>query len=509
MLDNQFLTKILATIGPASESTEVLARLVDEGARVFRINFSHGKFDAFAERIARIRAVSADMNTPLGILGDLSGPKIRLERVAEPFEVTVGDFVEISTLDVPSQRFADSGVTVLSTTYPEMVDDVEPGHRVFINDGAIRMLAIDKPHATDDGAPRLQCRVTGGGTISNRKGINLPDSNLTAPSLTDWDRECVRFAAEQDLDFLALSFVRRAADIRELRALLESVAVERSDKGLARLPIVAKIEKPEAIREIDQIVDEADAIMVARGDLGVEMEPTEVPILQKRIIKAAHDFGKPVIVATQMLESMIVSPTPTRAEVSDVANAIHEGADAVMLSGETAVGKFPIQAVNVMARTARSMEGYLGRNRGDLTRSPIHLRDRKYRTAALAHAVSVVVQDLEPAFVICWSELGGTARYLSQNRLSVPILAVSSNHQTLRKMSLLFGVTPVGMERPDDTVSFLERLDALVLERGWCDPGDPVVIVKGEPIGTPGVTNEIRIHYIGDVCRIAWHAKDD
>lgn len=509
MAHNMLLTKVLATVGPATETVDMLCRLIDEGARVFRINFSHGAFDEFSARIANVREASRVSGVPIGILGDLSGPKIRIERVEEPFDVGVGDFVEFTATKRQSQRYPDTGVTVLSSTYPAIVEDAAVGDRVFINDGAVRMLVIDKVWAEDDDASRLHCRVTHGGKISNKKGINLPDSQVSAPSLTDWDRQCAEFAAKEEVEYLALSFVRKAADIDDLRNLLKELARDKkTPPSSARIPIVAKIEKPEAIEELEGIVDAADGIMVARGDLGVEMEAAEVPVLQKKIIRCAHNYGKPVIVATQMLESMIENSQPTRAEVSDVANAIYEGADAVMLSGETAVGKHPEQAVHMMAKTARTMEALVSDESRKNTRPPAKLREGKYRTAALAHAVSVVVNDLNPKFAVCWSELGGTARYLSQNRLSVPILAFSSNEAGLRRMALLFGVEPFHVPRPKDSAEFLVNLDDLLLSRGWCVPGDPIVIVKGEPIGTPGVTNQLQIHYVGDVCRIAWHVKD-
>ncbi len=506
MPNSNLLTKILATLGPASESVDHLVRLIEEGARVFRVNFSHGTFDDFAQRIANVREAAKQTGVPIGVLGDLSGPKIRVERVPEPFDLTPGDWVEFTTLEMETRKYEDTGVSVLSTTYPAIVHDVQPGDRVFINDGAVRLLCIDNPYTEFDQEKRLHCRVTAGGTVSNKKGINLPDSAVSAPSLTDWDRQCVSFAVEHEVDFLALSFVRKAQDLVELKQLLAELGHD-SQTG-SPLPVIAKVEKPEAIEDIEAICDEADGIMVARGDLGVEMEPSEVPVLQKKIISTAHAYGKPVIVATQMLESMISNSHPTRAEVSDVANAIHEGADAVMLSGETAVGKFPKQAVAVMAMAARNMEAFNNSHGSATRRPPSKTRDSKYRTAALAHAVSVIVEDLEPKYVVNWSELGGGARYLSQNRLPVPIIAVSSNRRALRQMSLMFGVTAVRMERPDDAVEFLTNLDALMLERGWAEPGDPLVIVKGEPLGIPGVTNQIRIHYIGDVCRVTWRAKN-
>lgn len=512
------MTKILATVGPACQDPAVLSRMIEEGARLFRVNFSHGDFEDFQTSVDAIRAAAQETGVPVGILGDLSGPKIRVTTVrGGSLELAVGDHVEFTKRDVEASRNPDNHVVTVGTTYPAMVDDVEPGQRLLVNDGAIRMLVTDRVLPSDkpiEGRrpddPRLICRVTEGGTLSNKKGVNLPDSQVSAPALTDWDEECAAWAVEAELDFLALSFVRKADDVRQLNDLLLKLGRDnRSLRSHSRLPIVSKLEKPQAIDELDAILEETDAVMVARGDLGVEMDLAQVPIIQKKIIQHAHDHGKPVIVATQMLESMIHSFTPTRAEVSDVANAILDGTDAIMLSGETAVGDHPIQVVHTMARTASLTEQYDIEQRAGTTNPPANLRNSKYRTAALAHGVSTIVNDLNPAFVVMWSELGGGARYLSQNRLSCPIVAVSSSQPALRQMSILYGVHPVHMDRPKDTADFLGRVDDFLLSRQWVEPGDAVVVVKGEPLGIPGVTNKIRIHYVGDVCRLTWHAKDD
>ncbi|MEM1107560.1 MAG: pyruvate kinase [Planctomycetota bacterium] len=512
------LTKILATVGPASQDPATLVRLIEEGARAFRVNFSHGDFPDFEKTVASIREAARITGIPVGILGDLSGPKIRVTTVDNGrLELEIGDHVEFTMRDVEACRHPDTGVVTVGTTYPEMVNDVEPGQRLLVNDGAIRMLVTDKVTANDPPErnrrpddPRLICNVTEGGTLSNKKGVNLPDTHVSAPALTDWDEECAAWAVENELDFLALSFVRKAADVTQLNDLL--LKLGRDNRGLrshSRLPIVSKIEKPQAIEQLEEILEVTDGVMVARGDLGVEMDLAQVPVIQKQIIDQAHAHGKPVIVATQMLESMIHSFTPTRAEVSDVANAILDGTDAIMLSGETAVGEHPIQTVHTMARTARVAEAYNARQRAGTTKPPEHLRASKYRTAALAHGVSTIVNDLEPAFVVMWSELGGGARYLSQNRLHRPIISISSSEAALRQMALLFGVHPVHMKRPKNTAAFLKNIDKLLIGNGWSEPGDAVVIVKGEPLGTPGITNKIRIHYIGDIAPITWHTKDD
>ena len=516
------LTKILATVGPACSDVSTLVRMIEEGVRAFRINFSHGDLEDFDRSFTRVREASDRAGLTVGILGDLSGPKIRVEHVEDPgLVLSVGDHLEIVQHEQAAIRHPDTGVVTVSTTYPRMVDDALPGHRLLINDGAIRTLIIDKSDAPPAaGAPggnappeaggRLVCRVTEGGLLTDKKGVNLPDTQVTAPALTDWDEECAAWAVDRGVDFLALSFVRKAADVQQLKDLLKRLGRDNTNtRSATRLPIVAKIEKPQAIEELAGILDASDGVMVARGDLGVEMDVARVPVMQKQIIAAAHAHGKPVIVATQMLESMIQSYTPTRAEVSDVANAIIDGADAIMLSGETAVGSYPVQAVHTMARTAAITEAFDAQRRAGTTKPPANLRDSKYRTAALAHGVSTIVNDLHPRFVVMWSELGGGARHLSQNRLTTPILGISSSKAALRQMTLSFGVHPFHMPRPADVPDFLGRVDTLLLDRGWAEPGDAVVIVKGEPLGIPGVTNEIRIHYVGDVCRLTWHPKID
>jgi pyruvate kinase len=514
----KLLTKILATVGPACREPATLVRMIEEGARLFRVNFSHGDFDDFQESVDAIRAAAEQIDIPIGILGDLSGPKIRVNGVAgDRLELEAGDHVEFPKHGHDARRDPDTGVVTIGTTYPEMVDDAEPGQRLLINDGAIRLLITDKVRPTDDATenrrpddPRLICRVTEGGPLTPKKGVNLPDTIVSAPALTDWDEECAAWAVEAGLDFLALSFVRKADDVHQLNELLTRLGRDNtSPESRTRMPVVSKLEKPQAIDELDAILRETDAVMVARGDLGVEMDLAEVPILQKRIIRQAHDHGKPVIVATQMLESMINSYTPTRAEVSDVANAILDGTDAIMLSGETAVGDYPVQAVQTMARTAQLAEQYDAERRAGTTKPPAQPTASRYCTAALAHGVSTVVNDLHPTYVVMWSELGSGARLLSQNRLRVPILCVSSREAALRQMSLLFGVHPIAMERPRDSLAFLESIDTMLTDRAWARPGDPLVVVKGEPLGIPGVTNEIRIHYVGDVVRVTWHAKDD
>ena len=492
------LTKIIATLGPASNDPQVLVRLIEEGARVFRINFSHGRFEDFEKLLRAIRRASEIAGVPVAALGDLSGPKIRVGKVRDGgVTLRPGAKVDFQHQTIVAQGGgSEDSTTTFSTTYPSFIDDVQPGHRLFIDDGAIRMLVVDKPGKGDD--QRLVCNVTVGGLVTSAKGINLPDTEVSAPSLTDHDWRCVDWAIKNDVDFLALSFVRKASDIQELKAHLAKAA---TDPALA-IPVIAKIEKPQALDDLEAITRETDALMVARGDLGVEMDLAMVPVIQKRIMSLAHDHGKPVIVATQMLQSMITSATPTRAEVSDVANAIYDGADAVMLSGETAVGQYPVQAVGIMGWIARTTEADLARQANDSTRPPAELQATQYRTAALAHGVNVVVRDLGAKLMGIWSPRGGGARYLSQNRPLIPIIAASADDTVLRRMSLLYAVTPVQMPQPTNLEDFADKITQKMLDLNWAEIGDQVVLVAGEPIGTPGVTNTLLIRQLGGVCKL-------
>jgi pyruvate kinase len=404
------------------------------------------------------------------------------------------------------------GITCLKVAFHDFIFEARPGHRILLDDGTIELRVIEGRTLTEGSA--LVCDVVVGGLLKSNKGINFPDTDLAVPALTDHDYRCVDFAVEHGFDFLALSFVRSAKDVRELKDYLRKQGarparpqdhrVNRTQHSVfgsewrAFIPVIAKIEKPQALQNLEAIVTEADTIMVARGDLGVEMDAAQVPVLQKKIIATCHDFGKPVIVATQMLQSMIESPVPTRAEVSDVANAIFDGADAVMLSGETAVGRHPVKAVQMMRRIARRTNAHL-RSLPMSTSTPVNARESRYRTAALAHGVKVVIRDLNAGLVVMWSQLGGGASYLSQVRMSVPILAFSSSPEALRRMSVMFGVTPAFMDTPTDSNDFLRKVDQLLVARGWAREDDALVMVAGQPFGRPGVTNTLRIHHVGEL----------
>lgn len=521
-------TKIVATIGPASESPEVLARLIEAGVSVFRLNFSHGTLQDHERRLRLIREAAERSGQSVAVLGDLCGPKIRLGLVPEGTVLEAGDEVVLTgaaeesrhELKGPAGAAGASGAAVprvLEVTHPGLADDVKPGHRVLIADGAVRMLATACKGRTSPGASGaggepgwVKCVVHVGGPISSAKGVNLPDSKLRTPSITARDWVCVAWAAAHDLDFLALSFVRRAEEILELRERLVELATRAAGRGSGReaehagaarppIPIIAKIEKPQAVEALDEIVQAADGVMVARGDLGVEMDIAQVPIVQRRILESAQAWGKPCIVATQMLETMISSAIPTRAEASDVATAVFAQTDAVMLSGETAMGKHPVLVVETMRRIARAAEEHAGSMPEDES-PPRRLVESRYRTAALAHGAWHVARDIGARLIVCWSEQGGTARYLSQNNFRVPIVAYTSDARAARQMALLAGVTPVCAKPPASGMlgEWTDMVEREVLDRGWVRTGEPIVLLAGKPLGAAKATNSIAIFYLGD-----------
>jgi len=478
-------TKIVATMGPAVASVETLLSLFQAGCDVCRLNFSHGTLDQHLQTLRTIREAAVRFDHPIAVLGDLAGPKIRLGKVADQdgtggMPIAVGDELII-------QRAAGVGAAGrVSTIYDHFVDDVQVGDRIFIEDGLLRFVCVDKSYS------ELKCQCTVGGVLKTSKGINLPTTRVSIPSITDKDWECVDWAIENDLDYLALSFVRRADDLQLLRQHLVN--------KVSDIHLIAKIEKSEAITEIDAIIEASDGLMVARGDLGVEMDLADVPIIQKDLVRRCQTAGKPVIVATQMLQSMIDQPSPTRAEVSDVANAVFDGTDAVMLSGETSVGKFPVGAVHVMTHVADKTEKYLQ------TLPPQRDARLKLKThqmsAALARGIWQIVEDLKAKLVVVWSQTGATARIFSKYRYNVPIIALSSDHRALRRMALHYGVIPQEMVPPDDLGTLVREVDRLALERGFAKAGDRIVITAGASLGTPMALNGIIMHTLGET----WHA---
>ena len=500
-------TKILATLGPASRTVETIGELIDVGARAFRINFSHGTFDEHARVLANIRIAADEKRVAIAVVGDLCGPKMRIGEVIDGgVDLLPGMRVEFQRASVVTMRPDGGDPVVFSTTYPPLVDEVKPGQRVLLDDGKVRLTSVEARGEADE--RRLVCDVVIGGTITSSKGINLPETELSTPALTERDRACARFAVEHRFDFLALSFVRSRDDVLELKEFLQelgvSVGVPRNGGGSAggdraiadphdSMPIISKIEKPEALEDIEAIILESDVIMVARGDLGVEMDVAEVPVIQKKLIRLCGEHGRPVIVATQMLESMIEAPTPTRAEVSDVANAILDGADVVMLSGETAVGRWPVEAVRVMNRVAGHTNDFMR-----ISQIPIDTpNEKEEQTAALANGVTAMVRGLDAKLVVLWSRFDGSVVYLSKNRLGRPILGCSARPDFLRRMQLLHGIEPVLMSEPEDARDFLRRADQLIRDKNWAEDGDSVVFVLGDFLGQRQLSNLVYIHQVG------------
>ena len=474
-------TKIVATMGPAVGEVETLLSLFKAGVDICRLNFSHGTLDDHLLMLRKIREAAAMHDQPVAVLGDLCGPKIRLGKVKAVagmggMPIKVGDELILQRAEIEGEN------GVVSTIFPRMVDDVQIGHRVLIEDGLLRFLCIEKNH------DHLVLKCTDGGVLKSAKGINLPDTVVNTPAITEKDWRDADWAIENDLDYLALSFVRTADDLGLLRQhMLNKVA---------DIHLIAKIEKPEGVKNIDAIIDICDGLMVARGDLGVEMDVAQVPIIQKDLIRRCQAAGKPVIVATQMLQSMIEESSPTRAEVSDVANAIFDGTDAVMLSGETSVGKFPIATVRMMAHIAEITEEYLdsipAKNEPQLKLKTLQL------SSAMAKGVWQIVQDMKLKLVVVWSQTGSTARLFSKNRMSVPILALSSDHRALRRMALHYGVIPQEMPPPEQFTGLIAWVDAFVREKKMAEAGDRIVIVAGLSMNTPGTMNNLVIQTIGE-----------
>ena len=463
-------TKIVCTLGPATSEPDAICSLVKAGMNVARLNFSHGTHEQHAARIATIRSVAAELSCPLAILGDLQGPRIRIGELPGLTQLEDGSDVVLA----PDGAARTGEIPV---TYPNLSADVHVGDRILIADGLIELVVLDVE------PPRVTARVLHGGPLSSHKGINLPGVQVSVPSLTEKDREDVAFAVDQGLDYLALSFVRRAQDIAELRAMIPK-----------DLLVVAKIEKDVALNNIESIVRASDAVMVARGDLGVELPFEEVPFAQKRIITLCNRLGRPVITATQMLESMIVNPRPTRAEASDVANAILDGTDAVMLSAETASGQYPRLAVEAMARIVLEIESHPTSRRDDRSLP----RDGSVSTEqAIAAAAAAAVRMLGAPAIIVFTKSGATARVIASHRPNVPILVLTDVERTYRQLALVWGVIPELVphcETYDDMLKF--ALEA-VERRGLARPDDRVVVTAGVPFDTPGTTNLLKVETVG------------
>jgi len=469
-------TKIIATLGPSCVEAGTIEAMIDNGVDVFRINFSHGTLDEHDKLLETLNAARSRHHQMTAVLGDLCGPKIRTGYIEPGGQILyIGDKVRI----VPGNQVGTA--YCFGTNYEHFNEDVEIGHRIFVDDGQITLNVVGR-----DGED-IVCEVIDGGPLSSRKGVNLPDTRIRIPSITEFDFECIDWAIKRNLDFLALSFVRSADEINQLKEYIRDAKAD--------IKVVAKIETPQALAHLEQIVTASDAVLVARGDLGVEMDLAEVPLIQKRITKICRDGGKPVIVATQMLQSMIENPTATRAEVSDVANAIMDYTDAVLLSGETAIGKYPVKAAQTIERIARVTEAYL-----DEQYTAIHPKSTTTEdlalTAAMARSIGQLVEDIDAKLVAVWSQSGSSARFLSKARIDVAILALSSDERSCRQMCLHYGVIPCCRPIPEDIRQFTSLVDKLITENKWARPGDKIILVAGKPLGAPGTTNSIHVHNI-------------
>jgi pyruvate kinase len=465
-------TKIVATLGPASSEPAMIDRLFEAGADVFRINMSHTPQDRMRTLVASIREVERKRDRPIGILADLQGPKLRVGEFAEP-AVQLKNGATFVLDSEPSPGTMER----VYLPHPEILAALKPGHKLLLDDGKIRLEAVETSpkHAIT--------RVVVGGKLSARKGVNLPDTTIALPALTPKDRSDLDAVLEAGADWIGLSFVQRPEDVAEAKKITRG-----------RAAVMAKIEKPQAVTRLGDILEIADALMVARGDLGVELPLERVPGVQKQMTRAARRAGKPVVVATQMLESMISSPAPTRAEVSDVATAIFEGADAVMLSAESAAGQYPAEAVSTMDRIATEVEA-------DPTyRSIIHAQRHEPEATgadAIAAATRQIAETVDLAAIVCWTSSGSTALRVARERPSPPTVALSPNISTGRQLAVVWGVHCVVTEDARDQDDMVQRASRIVLREGFAKAGQRVIIVAGIPLGTPGATNMVRIAFVG------------
>ena len=461
--------KIISTLGPSSTSPEVIASLFEAGADVFRLNFSHGQHEEHKKLYDAIRKIEADYNRPIGIIADLQGPKIRVGNFVDK-KIVLGNSANF-TLD--SNQDKDGDEKRVSISNPEIYPSLEPGVELLLDDGRLKLVV------EQNNGDSVDTKVLVGGTLSNHKGINIPGAILPMSALTEKDRRDLQFALDIGVDWIALSFVQRPEDVAEARALV-----------VGRAGVLAKLEKPLAIEHLKQIVELADAIMVARGDLGVEAPPEDVPGLQKKIIRRARSEGKPVIVATQMLESMINSPTPTRAEASDVATAVFDGADAVMLSAETAAGEYPVEAVSIMDRIIRSAEQ-------DDHYKLSNMRERRQTRGTDADAITAaakqVAQTLNAAAIVTFTTTGSTTLRAARERPTVPILGLTPDVKTARRLVLTWGVHPVETSHFTEFIDVVNCATEVATEEKFAAPGQRLIITAGVPFGTPGATNVLRI----------------
>lgn len=465
--------KIVATLGPATSTYETVRALIDAGVDVARLNLSHGDYSVHENNYANVRRAAEDSGRAVAILVDLQGPKIRLGKFENgPYELAKGDIFKITTEDILGNK------DICGTTFKGLPHDVKPGDFLLIDDGKVRVEVVETDGVT------VTTRVIVAGAVSNNKGINLPGVAVNVPALSEKDEDDLRWGLRIGADLIALSFVRNAEDVTRVHEIM-------AEEGV-RVPVIAKVEKPQAVDALEGIVDAFDAIMVARGDLGVELPLEAVPIVQKRAVELARRNAKPVIVATQMLESMINSPVPTRAETSDVANAVLDGADAVMLSGETSVGDYPVVVVETMARIIESTEEHGLERIAPLTAKP------RTQGGAITLAALEVAEFVDAKFLCVFTQSGDSARRLSRLRSRIPMLAFTPEPDIRRRMALTWGIHSTLVDMVQHTDLMYMQVDEYLLGNGLAAEGDKVVVISGSPPGIIGSTNDIRVHKVGD-----------
>ncbi|MBN2423792.1 MAG: pyruvate kinase [Calditrichaceae bacterium] len=462
--------KIICTIGPACDDEKMLSELITAGMNIARLNFSHGSHEEHLTRIKRIRKLSEKLNAPIAILQDLQGPKIRIGTFASsPIHLKQGDLFTITTKEIEGNEH------IVSTSYKKLPSDVKVGDTILVNDGLIKLSV--KERSSDS----VFCEVVNGGGLYDRRGINMPGVKISEPSLTDKDKKDLEFGLKNGIDYVALSFVRDAESIKSIKSFM----------GASSVPVVAKLEKPEALENLDSIIELADVIMVARGDLGVEISSARVPVVQKQIIEACLLAGKPVITATQMLDSMMVNPVPTRAETSDVANAIFDGSDAVMLSGETAFGKYPLESVQLMDAIVKEAEKQ--RKYFRINRAAQEIEGVADFAESICYAACYASKEIEADYIVVLTESGRTARLMSNFRPEVPIMALTDNQKVYRQLSLYWGVTPNLIHKKIRLNDDLAELIGFFKSAKKIKKGDKLVVISGSKM-TAGATNMLRLH---------------
>jgi len=470
--------KIVATLGPATSSYENLRAIIDAGVDVARMNLSHGTYAVHEAVYANVRKATEDSGRSVAVLVDLQGPKIRLGKFENgPHDLAVGDIFKITTEEILGTK------EIVGTTFKGLPQDVKAGDFLLIDDGKVKVEVVE----ADDTV--VTTKVVVAGPVSNNKGINLPGVAVNVPALSEKDEADLRWGLRLGVDLIALSFVRDASDIVRVHEIM-------AEEGI-KLPVIAKIEKPQAVDNLEAIIDAFDAIMVARGDLGVELPLEAVPIVQKRAVELSRRMAKPVIVATQMLESMISSPVPTRAETSDVANAVLDGADAVMLSGETSVGEYPVITVQTMARIVASTEEH------GLERIPALGTKPRTQGGAITLAAAEVADFVDAKYVCVFTESGDSARRMSRLRFKIPMKAFTPDPAISRRMALIWGIESFVVERVTHTDAMYKQVDEILLAQGLAEVGDKVVVISGSPPGIAGSTNDLRVHVVGDAINAA------